>query len=273
MSYNFFIVGGDQRMYYLAEKLINDGHNVKMMGFEKIDKQKLLNNNIKLAHSIKEIEKTDVVIGAIPLSMDGKYVYMPYSETKLTIEEIDGKNIIAGNIPEKIKGIDILKDESITILNAIPTVEGAIAKAIMESNITLNKNNVLVLGFGRIGKILCDRLKGFGANVYCEARNEKDLTWIKVMGCEPIDLSNLNENLCKMKIIFNTIPHIILDKSRLILLKPNTLLIDLASAPGGIDYSTANKLGIKNISYRGIPGKIAPNTIADYIKNYIYKIV
>lgn len=271
MSYNFFIIGGDMRMYYLARKLTNDGNSVQMLGFEKFDKDKLMNNKIKIAHSINEIQKNDKIIASIPLTMDKKYVYMPYSDTMLKLEAIKDLNIISGNIPKEIKGTDILKDESTTILNVIPTVEGAIAKAIEETDITLNQNNILVLGFGRIGKILCNRLKGFEANVYCEARKEEDLTWIRSLGYNPINIKDLNKNLCKMKIIFNTIPSMILDKSRLLLLKPNTLIIDLASKPGGVDFNSAKRIGIKAILYSGIPGKTAPDTVAEYIKKYLYK--
>ena len=40
MDYNFFMVGGDMRNYILAEKLLKDGNNVKVLGFEKIEEKK-----------------------------------------------------------------------------------------------------------------------------------------------------------------------------------------------------------------------------------------
>lgn len=273
MSYNFFVIGGDKRMFYLAQKLVNDGNSVKIFGFDKFDYEKLLNNNIKTVQSINDVEKDDILLSSVPLSMDGENIYAPYSSKKIELNVLKDKKIIAGKIPEYIDGFDILTDEYTTVLNSIPSAEGAIAKAINETNITLNDSNVLVLGYGRLGKSLCYRLKGMNANVYCEARNEKDLAMIETNGYKAINIKELNKKLCKMKIIFNTVPSLIMDKSRLILLKKETVIIDLASKPGGVDYETANKLGIKSILYLGIPGKVAPETSAEYMKRYVYKVV
>ena len=272
MSYNFFILGGDKRMYYLAKAIANDGYSVKVLGFEKIGYDNMLNNNIKIAQSINEIKNDDILLGPTPLTMDNEYVYTPLSNKKIRIDDIKNRSIIAGKIPSNIEGIDILNDESITVLNVIPTAEGAIAKAIQDTNETINKSNVLVLGYGRVGKILCDRLKSFNANIYCSARKKADLAWIQAYGYNPVPLEELDKKICKMKIIFNTIPKMILDKKRLILIKEDAIIIDLASKPGGVDWSTAEKMNIKASSYLGIPGIIAPKTSAEYIKDYIYSI-
>lgn len=269
MSYSFFLIGGDMRTFYLARELASEGNKVKILGFDKIEYEKLLNNNIEMAHSINEVKREDVLIGSVPLSMDNVSVYAPFSSKKINLSELEGKSIIAGNLTEGIKGWDVLKDESTTILNTIPTAEGAISKAIIESETTLSNENILVLGYGRIGKILCDKLSKIGARVYCEARKESDLAWIEAYGYTPIPLKELNKNLCRFKVIFNTIPAIILDKSRLILIKKDTVLIDLASGNGGIDFESSRKLGIKAIQYLGIPGKCAPKTTSEYIKRYI----
>lgn len=273
MGYNFFIIGGDLRMYYLACDLSNDGNNVKILGFEKMENEKLLNNNIKKAHSINDVEKKDILIASVPLTLDGKNVYAPYSLYNIKLKDIENKKIIAGKLPSDIRGWDILKDEKFAILNTIPTAEGAISQAIQNTKRTLFNENVLVLGYGRVGKILCDRLLKIGANVYCEARKEKDLAYIEAYGYKPIHLLDLNKNLCKMKVIFNTIPNLIMDKSRIILLKNDTVIIDLASGNGGTDFESCKKQGIKVIQYLGIPGKVAPITSAKYIKRYIYTIL
>ena len=129
----------------------------------------------------------------------------------------------------------------------------------MEETIkTLHSSNVLVLGYGRVGKILANMLKGLGANVYCEARKNVDLAWIKAYGYEPVTLRSLNENLNKFDIIMNTIPALILTEKELKYLKKDCLLIDLASNPGGIDREAAKKQGIKTIWALSLPGKVAP---------------
>ena len=273
MKYSFFIIGGDKRMLYLAKKIVNDNYEVKLLGFEKIGYDNLLNNNIKISHSIIDAKEGEILIGPAPLSMDGINIYAPYSDKKIKIEELKNRNIIAGRIPNNIKGKDILKDESYAILNSIPTAERAISLAIQESKITIYNSNVLVLGYGRIGKVLCNRLGNMGANVYCSARKKEDLTWIKAMKYNPIYTDKIDSILCKMKIIINTIPTLVLNKKRLLLLKPNTIVIDLASKTGGVEWDTAKRLNIKAIHYLGIPGKIAPESSAEYMKEYIYELL
>ena len=158
-------------------------------------------------------------------------------------------------------------------MNTIPTAEGAIGLAMEETNYTLDGRKVLVMGFGRVGKTLANKLSKMGLDVYCEARNNEDLAWIKAYGYKPIELKEVKNILCKMDIIFNTVPIQILDKNMLILLNKKTLIIDLASAPGGVDFDTAKKLGIKAILASALPGKVAPETAAEYIKNCVYKNV
>ena len=311
MNYNFFIIGGDKRNLFLAKKLSKDGENVKIFGFDRIKEEFFANNNIRKITNEKELlteleegeiqakskglekgtidiseEKTfdnnlerdnqnkKIIIGPIPYSTDGKTLYAPFCNKKIDINLLKDKKIIAGKIPEEvadIKSIDILKNEYFTIKNTVPTAEGAIAKAIELTDINIDKANIMVLGFGRVGNTLCYKLKNLGANVYAEARKERDLAWIDVFGYNAIPLEKINENICKMDIIFNTIPELILDKSKLILMNEKTLIIDLASKPGGTDFESANKMGIKAILYSGIPGKIASEYEAELIKEVIYK--
>lgn len=261
MNYNFLIIGGDKRISMLAQKLKDDGNRIKTFANEVKDIEELKN--------IDEIYKTnyDIVVSSLPLTKDNINVYTPLSNKKISLEEL--KKISKDKI--LITGDDILSDEATTILNTIPTAEGAIQVAMEETNYTLHNSKALVLGFGRVGKILCNKLKGIGMEVYCEARKTTDLAWIKAYGYKEIPIEKLKENICKMDIVFNTIPYKILDKSTLILMSRETLIIDLASAPGGVEYETAEKLGIKAILASALPGKVAPDTASDYIKEYIYR--
>ena len=172
--------------------------------------------------------------------------------------------IITGNISEDIEGIantnknhiiDVLKNEGLAVLNAIPTAEGAIQIAIEKSNITIHNSNCLVMGFGKIGKNLAKMLKGFGANVYCEARKPSDIALIDALGYNSIDLKDLNCNLDKFDFIFNTIPCIILNYTNLNNIKKECIIIDLASKPGGVDFEYAKNLGLKAIWALALPRK------------------
>lgn len=142
-----------------------------------------------------------------------------------------------------------------------------------ETSRTVHGSNVLVMGFGRIGKVLANMLDGIGAKVYCEARKDEDIAWIKAYGYNPIHLNDLNEHLGKFDIIINTIPFQVLDKDRLELVNPEVVIIDIASNPGGVDRFAAKQKGIKLIWALSLPGKVAPISSAEFIKETIYHIL
>ncbi len=267
------IIGGDLRIVKLVN-MLKDNYNVRTYALEESTEIENINNSVEEC-----IENTDVIISAIPFSKDGIKINTPYSKKQIQIEELfsqaNGKTIIAGNLTNQIKElainknvqiIDILEQEELAILNAISTAEGAIQIAISNIPKNLCGSNVLIMGFGRIGKILAKMLDGIGANVSCEARKKSDLAWIKSYGYEPIDINNLKNNLARFDIIFNTIPSIILDKEKLEQIKEETLIIDLASAPGGVDKNQVEILNKKYILALALPGKISPKSSAEYIK-------
>ena len=267
---------------YLANIWQQDGFEVYTYGLEK-SSQIADNFSIAKCDTLNKcVESSDIIISSMPFTNDDIYIKESFSNEKVKIEELTRylkeKTFIAGNIPEKfyeliqhknIKVIDLMKNEELAILNSISTVEGAIKIAIEETNETIHGSNILILGFGRIGKILAKTLSGMGANVFCEARKMEDLAWITTYGYNKIPLKNLSENLSKFDIIFNTIPNIILDAEKLKLIKKSTLIIDLASKPGGVEQEAAKDLGLKVVWALAIPGKIAPKSAAKIIKQTI----
>ena len=282
----FGIIGGDLRIINLAQILSNEGYLVYTYGLEKYEFKE---QNIIQVKSIDEIvDKCENIISSIPFSKDGFKVYAELAKDEIyinnLINKIKNKTLITGAVNKNIKSIcerenvkliDLLEIEELTILNVIPTVEGAIKVAIEETNITLNNSKILILGFGRIGKLLAKVLSSFGTKVYCEARKQSDIAWIKAYGYNYIHIDDLDKELeNNFDIIFNTIPHLILDKERLnIINKYNPLIIELASKPFGVDFEETKKLGIKAIKAQGLPGKVAPLTSAINIKNIIEKVI
>lgn len=255
---NISVIGGDLRQLTLARLLEKDGYTVKIAGFDKGP------GNVHPRHD--DIWESDVIILPIPASHDGLCVNAPYSENPIPInpENISGSSLIlGGNISKqlsdifdsaKVKYIDYLKRDELMIRNAIPTAEGAIEIAFSEMPVTLHSSNCLVVGYGRIGKILSSMLKGIGANVAVSARKCPDLAWISSLGYTPIHNSDIKNEISKFDVIFNTVPAMILDKSILECIPPDTLIIDLASKPGGVDFATAKDLGLKVIWSLGLPG-------------------
>ena len=279
------IVGGDLRIIRLIEMLIADGYKVYTYGLEM--SEELLQMDVEMCSTIEEtVSYSKVVVGPIPLSSDRKNVSTPFSKVKLPLEDLlkvlKDKKLIAGNIleffkeqleKEEISYIDLIKREEFSVLNAIATAEGTLQIAMEETQKTVHGSKVLVMGFGRIGKILAKMLDGIGAKVSCEARKDDDLAWIKAYGYEPIDLDKLNENLSKFDIIINTIPFQILNEERLNLVKKDVVLIDLASNPGGVDRKVAKEKELKLIWALSLPGKVAPITSAEFIKEVLYHVL
>jgi len=279
------VIGGDLRIVKLVEMLSKDNFEINTYAMEKAESISKI-ENVKQCESIEEaVQDVDVVIGPIPLSSNNVEINTPFSDNTVTLEElskkVEEKILIAGNIKsefyslkqnEKINIIDLLDREELVVLNTISTAEGAIQIAMEETPRTIHGSKVLVLGFGRVGKILANMLKGIGADVYCEARKNVDLAWIKAYGYNPVRLNELEGCLNQFDIIINTIPSIVLDEENLKLLNQECLIIDLASNPGGVDRTVAKRLGIKTIWALSLPGKVAPLTSAEFIKDTMYNI-
>lgn len=268
-------------MVRLAE-LLSDKHTVFIYGQEKYFENNI-NENIQQCKELTEcIKKSNKIISGIPLSKDNVLVNSPYSDRKIKLDEmnqiLENQIFIAGGIPElfydnkKIKNIDLLKLEKMTILNAIPTVEGTIKIAIEETEMTIHESNILITGYGRIGKILCKSFKNLGANIYCTARKEEDLTWIREERYIPVRYNEIEKYAKNIDIIINTVPSLVIEEKIIKKLKSSCFIIDIASNPGGVDKNIAKLYKIKVITALGIPGKIAPKTSAKYIKEIIEEI-
>jgi len=278
----YTILGGDKRSLELGNLLIKDGNDVCIFGFEMLEQYK--NESVRLNEAI---EYADVIIGPLPFSADNINVNAPFSNEIVPVDTIfnlmsEKQMIVGGKFGieyekklknKKLKSADYFEREEMQVLNAIPTAEGAIQIAMEETPITLHNSNVVVLGYGRIGKVLSKMLYGIGANVYVEARNYSDLAWIKNDGYTPIHLKELKTYLPRMNVIFNTIPQMILNKELLKSIDSDCLIIDLASKPGGVDLEAAKELELKAVSALGLPGKVAPVTAAMVIKDTIYNII
>ena len=234
---------------------------------------------VEIVDNIKEAE---YIIFPIPFTKDKIHITGEDILIEDVINACVSKTIFSGGIPREfrrqmeinnIRYIDLMELDEVAYLNAIPTAEGAIAKAMELLPVTIHSSNVLVLGFGRVAKILADKLKGLNANVFCAARKQKDLAHIKALGYNVIDINEMTECIDKIDIIFNTVPTLILGEKKLKALNVDTLIIDLASAPGGVDFEVAKKLGINAVLELGIPSKVAPKSAAKYLKETIDSVI
>lgn len=282
----FAIIGGDLRIVKLAEMLAKDENQIYVYGLEKAEDLRNKPNIVQCDTIKKAVQEAEIVIGPIPFSSNGNTVNAPFCDKEITIREmmhvINAKVLIAGGITpevydmandEYIEIVDILKREELAVLNTIATAEGTIQVAIENTNKILHGSEVLILGFGRIGKVLARKLAGLSARVTCAARKDEDLAWIQAYGHKATNINSIGTNLSQFDIIINTVPHMILTEERLANVKKECLLIDLASNPGGIDKKAVKDKNLKFVWALSLPGKVAPTTSAEFIKDTIYNIV
>ena len=231
--------------------------------------------------------QSDIIVFPLPLLDSKGCVNTPLSKLSLRLEDCldyipPEAVVLAGKVPADIREmagnrgimfIDYLEREEFSVLNAVPTAEGAIEIAMRELPITLSGSTCLVLGYGRIGKVLARLLCAFGADVRVAARKYGDLAWIALSGCMPVHFPDLDAHMPDADILFNTVPAMLLDEKKLALLSRNCLVIDLASKPGGVDFETAKTLGLKTIWALSLPGKVAPITAGEITLNTILNIL
>lgn len=286
MNKTFTIIGGDLRIIKLAKILSEDNNAVYVYGLENVEELKEI-KNITFCQKLQDaVKQSEIIIGPIPFSSDGININTPFSNKKISIRElmhnINAKILIAGNIlpevydlanDEYIEIIDIMKREELAVLNTIATAEGAIEIAITNTNKIIHGSQILILGFGRIGKVLARKLAGLSAKVTCAARKDEDLAWIRAYGHMETNINTLGQNLEKYDIIMNTVPHTILTEERLKYVKQDCLLIDLASNPGGIDKKVAKERNLKLVWALALPGKVAPTTTAEFLKDTIFNVL
>ena len=142
-----------------------------------------------------------------------------------------------------------------------------------ELPITLQDARVLVIGYGRLGKVLARQLHGLGARVTVAARNPADRAWVRAWGYGDVPSDHLASHTGGFDLICNTVPVCLLDREALSGVTPGCLIIDLASKPGGVDFAAAGELGITVIWALSLPGKVAPVTAGKAIRSAIYNIM
>lgn len=275
MCKTFSVIGGDLRQLTLASLLAEDGYDVHIFGFDKsID-----TGALKKSPSLRDAAKRDIIILPLPVSQDSITLNAPFADNKITLhtlfEYTDNHSLLLGGrvSGDNPKIYDYFKREELSVANAIPTAEGAIEIALSETAHTLFKSKCLVIGFGRIGKILANRLKALGSDVTVSARKYSDFAWIDAFGYKHLDSNNLDGQISGFRIIFNTVPSMILSDTLLKQIPKNTLIIDLASKPGGVDFTLAKELGLKVIWALSLPGKSAPITSGEIIKDTVINIL
>ena len=168
-----------------------------------------------------------------------------------------------------LRVIELLERPEMAILNSIPSAEGAIQMAMERMPVTIHGSRALVLGYGRTGITLARMLRGIGAASVVAARNPGQLARAFEAGHEAVPLATLPDQAAGADVIFNTVPAMILTADVLDRVRPPTVIIDLASAPGGTDFAAARARGLDAVLAPALPGRVAPRTAGEILAKVV----
>ncbi len=272
---DYIVFGNDGRQSALAETIRADGYQT-LLWPQDCD---LYNRRYDLGD---EKDAVRVALLPMPLFDEAQHLRIDGLNEAGLLRILEPSNlVIGGRIPAQfcdcakargIRIVDYLQREDFAISNALTTAEAAIEIAMQSRKTILSGAEALVIGFGRIGRLLAHRLSGLGVRVTVSARKAEDYAWIRAYGYGCADTRAL-EGLERFEMVFNTVPAPVFGQAQLEQTREGVLLIDLASVPGGIDRYYATLLGRRVIWALSLPGKYAPYTAARCTADSIYAIV
>lgn len=269
------IAGGDLRMLTAGSLLAERGYVCHGFGFgERItDYPKITKSS-----PLEALENASAVILPLPCEKDG-FLNTPFSSSRMILDDVfasagNDALFIGGRMPKSgNRFVDYSEREDFKIKNAVPTAEGAIALAMKELSTTLYGANAIVTGYGRIGKYLSAVLRDLGASVTVLARGVDSRAYAEANRIKAVGFEQIKAPLSDADVVFNTVPSIVIGESELSVMKSGSIIIDLASLPGGVDENAARNYGISFLRALSLPGKVAPTTAGRIVFETVYSIL
>lgn len=274
------LLGGDARQVAVIRTLAEAGYAVYAAG---LCGARGLPGNVRLCGSLSACLRTAEETGSpdawffllpLPVSRDGETVHCPLDPTARirlsdvldAMESMPGAHLLGGCLPvgfrtsliERLgedevqkRVVDFYTLETVQIPNARITAEAAVMTAMELTDTALLGSRMAVIGYGRIGQFLARLLLALGVSVTVCARREESLAFARGDGCTSLSVSDGPALLALAHgydVIFNTVPATVLNRQMLEETDPHTLILDLASAPGGVDPEAAASLASCRIS-------------------------
>lgn len=285
-NYDYAVIGGDMRQVYLVEELARHPNRICHYALCAVPDKRCYcdTSSVDAARSLAEIcSVSSRIICPIPFNKNGNLLNQSAFDEKLSANQLlfnlkSGQSLFGGCIPENFKSkaskkgvrvFDLTSNLSLCRFNSIATAEGAICEAISQSPRNLHQSSCAILGYGKCGHTLSHYLKGMFCNLYVASRQEDERAQAALVADRTGTLKEFGMCVRDFDFIFNTIPSIVITSELLAKMKRTVTIIDIASTPGGVDFTAARELGISALLCPGLPGRYAPSSSAVAIKETI----
>ena len=252
------------------------------------------------SEALAVLEDSDRIILPTPASkIEKNYDVYTLLKEELTKEYVKKWCVFAGVISPVWKqrfedaGVtyyDLMEDAAVVHRNARITAEATVAEILKYSAYSIYGQKIIVCGYGRCGKSVADLLAAMGAKVTILARSAKARQMARGNGHEAVDFSYGPEEVYGARTIVNTVPAQVIREPMIQEMHKDTVIIDIASRPGGVDLVAAERQEIKVVAALGLPGiyttKSSAKVFADAVisqmqlqqckgggKTWIYQIV
>lgn len=276
------IIGGDARQLEIIRKFSTLDAKISLVGFDQLS-DGFIGASKQTMNDIDWSEVDAILLPVSGLSTDGKIETIFSNETiELGLDQLKEtpkhcvvysgiSNAYLDDCIEKSDRslVKLMERNDVAIYNSIPTAEGTVMMAIQHTDITIHRAKVAILGLGRVGMSVARTFSALGAEVKVGANASDQLARITEMGMTPFDTANIKDELKDIDICINTIPALVLTANVLTEMPLHTLIIDLASKPGGTDFRYAEKRGMKALLAPGLPGIVAPKTAGQILADVL----
>lgn len=270
---SFLFIGGDKRRKFAVEY-------IKAAGYK-----------VTVAEDCADFEnmarEADYIVLPLPVSRDGVNVNSPLSMAPVSLKRVlravtDGKTVFAGMPDEEFadklrcKGVklyDYYQNEALTVFNSVSTAEGVIHEIIGSTEINIQGAKMALFGYGKAASAIAKRLVALGAEVWVFARSERDRAAAESDGCKAVHLNGKFDCNVGFDVVVNTVPSLVVTADFIEKLPASALIIEIASAPYGVDFSAAEVIGIRTVKAPSLPGRYAPKSAGEAIARTILNAI
>lgn len=268
------IIGGDERQQYLCSQ-IKKTNPLTQHIYRDSDKTDLS----------EKISTADVIILPLPITKNSKNVFSKDNSLNLSLTELQ-KNIsetstVLGGMFESafksylkeknISFFDFYLDSGLITENSYLTALGTLRLVLENTKESITSKKFLVTGFGALSKAVTHYLKAMDADVYVAARNKAQQTQAKCLGCNALNITDIEKTAHIYDFIINTVPSQIFENSCISKFKKESVYIELASKPFGAKKEDFENKNITYVFAPSLPGRFFPKSSAKAIYNSIYK--